>query len=323
MSPSFGNVVDALRQNDPSLTSLLLLNNSLNDKHRRQRVAKALENTTCPISHVCLAKNQLGKEGIMELLQAVKKTHVEDLDFFDNDIGDEGALELGKCIANHFGQSLKRINLSNNQIGDKGATEIAKQLAKCPKLSNLDLTRNSISCQGAAAIARELLEQSSSSSSLQYLALTHNQIGDEGAARIGLGLASNKSLQKLDLAFNRFGNKGLEGLGQGLCENSTLRVLWVHSNALLTRTGVAAFSSSLSRNTCLESFLCDKYDLRIKFYLYRNRLGLWKLLMDTPSLLPIVLSTSLAKYEGMDLCFDLVRNNPTLFANPSKQQLPC
>jgi len=255
----------------------------------------------------------VGSEGAARLFASVRTSASSHLFFVclnRSGIGDDGA----KCAARAFYgyTSLRTLRLSENRIGDDGATALASALHTCPYLTLLDLGNNRIRGPGSTSISRHLL---GGIRSLKSLFLQHNEIDDEGACSLGkLGLSSNTSLSVLSLAFNQIGNKGIKGLGDGLSTNATLEILWLHGNESITCLGVASFSTGLSTNPSLHTFLCDHYDTRVKFYLYRNKLGLWKLLRGSDSSLwPLVLSRSLAKYQGLDLCFDLVRNEPTMF----------
>ena len=62
------------------------------------------------------------------------------------------------------------------------------------------------------------------------LDLEYNKIGDDGAARLGEGLAGNTTLTELYLWNNNIGDEGAARLGEGLAGNTTLTTLGLGGN---------------------------------------------------------------------------------------------
>lgn len=252
---------------------------------------------------------------IQALMDAVRRTSIPicSINLANCRMGNAGARHLARGLKDYT--TLKSLGVCWNHLTDDAMEDMIVSFRSCHSLQNLDLDNNELGDLSALLIAKTWLTDTANCA-LQMLALNHNSITDEGTVALGRALASNSSLRNLCLAYNRVGNAGLVGLGQGLRANTTLQQLWIQGNPEITRkVGIQGFCQGLATNPSLTVFLSDLYDVRIKFYLHRNKLGFYKIMVGAHgvSLLPIVLSKTLAKYDGLDLCFDLTRNNPNLF----------
>ena len=128
---------------------------------------------------------------------------------------------------------------------------LLKGVAKSSSLQVLDLGYNSITDEGAEALAAGL----KANSSLQVLDLGYNEITDEGAEALAAGLKANSSLQQLDLKFNKITDKGGETLAARLKASSSLKQLsWVgHINLTVKGQVVDRFPP---RRTLASSCAC-------------------------------------------------------------------
>ena len=79
-----------------------------------------------------------------------------------NDVGDDGARELGVALARGMGAPLRSLCLAGNHVGEAGAEALAQALlaARC-SLTFLDLRHNDIGAEGCAALAQSLGARSS------------------------------------------------------------------------------------------------------------------------------------------------------------------
>ena len=159
-------------QNDPSLTSLNLVNNGI------------------------------GAEGAKALATALEtNTSLTSLNLLNNRIGDEGANALAAALKTNT--SLTSLNLGDNRIGDDGANALATALKTNTSLTSLNLRGNRIGAEGAKALATAL----ETNTWLTSLNLQFNDIGDDGAKALAAALKTNTSLTSLELFRNGIGDE--------------------------------------------------------------------------------------------------------------------
>ena len=122
-----------------------------------------------------------------------------------------------------FNQSQANVKLSLNEksIDDHKVKLIVKCITSS-SLECLDLTRNNIGAKGA-----EYLSKNTTWNNLQTLDLSENYIGDEGAEHLSKNTTWN-NLQILDLSWNNIGAKGAECLSKNTIWNNlqTLDLSW-------------------------------------------------------------------------------------------------
>jgi Leucine-rich repeat (LRR) protein len=194
-------LLERIKANDPTLTTLDLSNKKLNDSDIQQ-LANALATNT-NLTNLDVGWNQIGDEGAKALAANATLTN---LDVGGNQIGVEGA----KALAANA--TLTNLNVYYNQIGAKGA----KALAANTTLTNLDVWGNQIGDEGTKALA--------ANATLTYLNVRSNQIGDEGAK----ALAANATLTNLDVGWNLIGDEG----AKALAANAALTSLNVRNNQI-------------------------------------------------------------------------------------------
>jgi Ran GTPase-activating protein (RanGAP) involved in mRNA processing and transport len=101
-------------------------------------------------------------------------------------------------------------------------------LAKCPALTHLDLSVNSIKSYGAGKLAAVLAQ----CTALAHLDLSGNWIGDRGAGKLAGVLAQCTALAHLDLSFNRIGHEGAGKLAGVLGQCGSLAHLNLSDNQI-------------------------------------------------------------------------------------------
>jgi len=114
-----------------------------------------------------------------------------------------------------FLTQLQELDLSSNRVELFGVDALAAVLTGSAKtkLTSLDVSRNCLGRQGAAALAAGLDE----GCPLQHLNVSHARMGDVGAEAIAKGLNRGpKAIVWLQLQENRIGLRGLELLLQAL-----------------------------------------------------------------------------------------------------------
>jgi Leucine-rich repeat (LRR) protein len=185
-----------------------------------------------------LSHQDLTHADISVLLDVLEKsTHIKHLDLSDNDIEDEGAIELAEknktvsslelqdnwirdvgAIALATKKILIYLGLGRNDIGDASAIKFSRN----EDLSFLNIEGNHIGDVGAIALAEK-------NKTLDSLNLRGNRVGSEGAIAL---LEKNKTLRFLDLSNNEIDDKGDEGAIALLEVNKTLHFLELGSNGL-------------------------------------------------------------------------------------------
>eukprot|EP00002_Diphylleia_rotans_P037753 TRINITY_DN8475_c0_g1_i1.p1 TRINITY_DN8475_c0_g1~~TRINITY_DN8475_c0_g1_i1.p1 ORF type:complete len:1578 (+),score=343.17 TRINITY_DN8475_c0_g1_i1:333-5066(+) len=141
--------------------------------------------------------------------------------------------------------ALTRLDLSVNSISDKGAAALATLIeSKSMKLAYLELESNMIGPEGATSLCDAL----SSSNSLISLQLRRNVLGDEGVRMIAHMLCQNDSIQELGLASNQITDEGMRLLALGVERNSSLRLLDVASQAEVTEMGATFLVDAVKAN---------------------------------------------------------------------------
>ena len=111
----------------------------------------------------------------------------------------------------------------------------------------LVITRNTLECGHVLSLCRFL----ASNSTVKYLDLSQNRIGDVGAAYLGNLLKENNTLTELHLDCNSIGNKGAKSICDGLKYNTGLTRLHLQRNPC--GTGV-----------CELGIECLKYNVTLK-----------------------------------------------------------
>jgi NLR family CARD domain-containing protein 3 len=95
--------------------------------------------------------------------------------------------------------------------------------------------------------AKQLAKELATNSTLEWLSLGQNNIGDGGVIALARALAANNSLTWLQLRRTRFGDAGMEALGQLLIQNETLQWLGLGLNRF-TIVGLTFVANALKIN---------------------------------------------------------------------------
>ena len=134
--------------------------------------------------------------------------------------------------------SLVTINLSHNNIGDKGAVALGKALgAGAPALTRLQLHENRIGDTGAASIAGAM--RPGGAPSVQVLRLEFNRISDDGMRAVAEAWVAGgcDELTELYAAGNEITSAGLASLAAALDKVPRLRTLGFGSSSGGNRVG--------------------------------------------------------------------------------------
>ena len=143
--------------------------------------------------------------------------------------------------------TLQKLDMSNNSISDHGAAAISDSLKINVSLQELNLGWNNITTEGAKKIAEAIQV----TKTLQTLNLLSNNISDDGTAAISDSLKINVSLQELNLAYNKITTEGVKKIAEAIQVTKTLQKLDLWNNNI-SDDGAAAISDSLKINVSLQ-----------------------------------------------------------------------
>lgn len=250
----------------PHLTGLLLDNVGLGDAgvraltRVRSRVSALVvsRNRLTPLSaqligwsdamsltSLDLSENRVGDQGMRFLADSSMLSELRALDLTRNDVHGDGLAAFSD--APHLG-ALEHLSLAHNAITGRGLA--LGDDGGLPALRALDLSRNPLGDEGAAALARALTARTAPplhtlkldacgltgegirrllshpwAAHLEHLSLSHNGLGDEGA----LALARTPGLTRLrtlELVDSTVSSDGLRELARSPHLPSTLRAQW-------------------------------------------------------------------------------------------------
>ena len=223
-------------ETDMTVTALYLHDNGISEAGSAA-LSKMLKDN-CFVTKLDLSENKIGKLGaeaigemllenaalrelnlrgcgihgkdVQRFLGAVRgNPHLKSLDFGYNDLGDEGAIHLGKALLRN--QTLETLDVSWNNIRAPGIEELAKGLAQNKTLKELDLSWNYFLDDGAGHVRFALVQNCS----LVVLEMRSCSIHTLGAHKIADALKVNEGLEVLRIGKNPFQSAGACSLLRG------------------------------------------------------------------------------------------------------------
>ncbi|XP_021482752.1 NACHT, LRR and PYD domains-containing protein 2 [Meriones unguiculatus] len=213
------------------LTCLDLTDSELSDKG-----AKLLCNTwkqsTCKLQRVSLENCRLTEDCCKDLSLVIISQTLTHLNLAKNILGDDGIKILCESLS-HTKCILQTLVLWSCNITSNGCHHIAKMLRQTQSLEHLDLGQNRIGTVGAKILC-EVLKESKSQTNLKSLWLCGCSITPLCCKDISETLRKNKSLNTLDLAHNTLGTDAVktfcEELKLKVCPLQTLRLKFDGAN---------------------------------------------------------------------------------------------
>lgn len=218
-----------------------------------RELSSALGDSDFHVQGLLLSGNQLGDAGAVVLGRALSKSRAEWLDLSRNEIGPEGATALGKMLASH--PRLLEFDLSTNPIGD-GASTIGEALKTNAMLQTLDLTGCGIDAAGFTALGKGLQKNLA----LTELSLASNA-GGQGASAVLQALGLHPKLEILSLSNNALPAVCFEAAGKALAVNKNLRILEMKGN-LCGDEGAMWLAQGLKSNGYLQELDLGRNELR-------------------------------------------------------------
>ena len=257
------SVMKALRH-IKSLKKLSLGNNDIS-KEVSGELACAIKANEY-LEEIGLFASNLKSSAIIVLRSLTTISTLKYLNINNNHITEEAAEALASVILHNTG--LEEIDISNNNLGE-GTLKVAKALRRITSLRSLDFGNNNISKAAAGDLALaiksnkhleklclhdnnlnssaiDILESLSTISSLKFLNVNNNQIGEAGGKELALVIKNNTRLRELYFRHNNIQNSVME-ISEALQSISTIDTLDLGNNNLSERTcDKLALSSSCS-----------------------------------------------------------------------------
>ncbi|CAK8687132.1 unnamed protein product [Clavelina lepadiformis] len=198
-------------------------------------LSEAIKNLINPLETVFIHDNKLGNEGGISLSRCIH--NIKKL--FVNECGlkEEAILHFSNAIA-ALKQPVEYLDLSRNNFGDEGAVNLSKCIHN---IKGSNLSECGITSIGIKALS---LSISKASHPLDKIDLGYNKLGDAGALSLSTCLHNIKSLNVASCGISKVGIKALSNAILSLPH--PLEGLWVNSNEFGAE-GIASLSQSLHK----------------------------------------------------------------------------
>ncbi len=160
----------------------------------------------CALEEMQLRDNKMCPEESKELAQVILRVpHLTRLDISNNPkLGT--CSTIGSAIKRSCSTSLTQLKMRNCKVGREELVAMLGPMRGMFALTHLDLASNAAGDVGAKAVAELMLD--SAAASLQELNMSYNDISEEGAASLAVGLAKATSIVSIALNDNNIGPKG-------------------------------------------------------------------------------------------------------------------
>ena len=181
------------------------------------------------LQDVSITYNGIEDGQLVDIIVALSThPHLKTLKLYRNQMGRNTCMALATLVQ-WTATELSGLCLGDNAIGDEGIELLAPALAKSTLLKTLSLSRNGISSKGIESLSTLL---KSSNCKLEFVGLSGNQIGDDGAKILASSLANNVSLESLGLAGTNITNEGWTAFANLLCDSSSVHKTYLSNHTL-------------------------------------------------------------------------------------------
>jgi Ran GTPase-activating protein (RanGAP) involved in mRNA processing and transport len=295
--------VKRLLEQNTSIMELRISHNHLGSKAMKS-IAEALRNNET-LKNLDVSYNKIGNSGLCRLTSnlAISKTFIQSLDLTFNKIGSNGAVNLANLLLD-TNRTIKILNLSLNMIGAEGCVLFGSVLKYNHVLEELNLSRNDIR-EGVVSLAEGLL--GSEVTHLRRLDLSWNSLTDQGAEALANVLQKNSVLESLKLSSNAIGDDGVCALADALHADMALSELDIVGNQMRNAAPLVRLicngSYSLEKLAYEQNKLSPEQESRLKqAFEFRMNKSKWlgKLLEDIAKKKVINLNLSSRKYNYGD-----------------------
>lgn len=220
-----------LRQSG-SLSHVYLVDCALTRSAFVELMEAALDNAHGARFWLELTNNDLGTKGAKELAEALQKrraagSKVESLHTLilnANSLGADGVIALCNALT---GLPVHTLSIDNNiklgmfaGNGKEAGEAVAHFMNNTPSLRELSISGDDSHYLKAAG--NPIITALKTNTSLQYLDISRNRLGDDGVKLLADALLVNRSLTSFTAERNRVGIKGLRELHQAVLKNTAL-----------------------------------------------------------------------------------------------------
>ena len=155
--------------------------------------------TISTLKNLNINNNRITEEAGEALASVIlRNTGLKELHLSDNDLG-EGTIKVAKVLQQIT--SLRSLDFGNNNISKAAVSDLALAIKSNKHLKKLLLHDNNLHFS-----AISILESLSTISSLQFLNINNNQIGEAGGKVLALVIKNNKGLRQLYVRHNNIQN---------------------------------------------------------------------------------------------------------------------
>ena len=193
-----------------------------------------------------LEGNEIHEEGASNIVKVLNGTNIlSTLQLDGNPLGDNGLQIIFDALKQNT--TVSSLSIYGCGMTDIGMASLADVVHTNNALEKLDISSNEIDEEGASHIAEVL-----NSTSILYLWLHENPIGNNGLQTIFNALKRNKTLRNINIACCGLTDAGVASLADALYINNTLQELYIYGHQALTENGLTCLVEAVSRHSGLE-----------------------------------------------------------------------
>ena len=208
-------------------------------------IQQAVIQSCMKLKQLDLSCHHFNTEAIAAMCDSIKlDCTVKKLSICNCDITSSGIKRMTETLSD-FNHSLKKLDVSFNFLSDDGLEAIGNYLSKNSILCELNVSCTGITDVGAVKVAKAL--KVNAASTLRKLDISRNSISDDGAAAFGECLKTNNTLLKLDLSFNQITVKSMTIFADAIQENKGLCTLKLEG-LISDEDGVMAILHAMYKN---------------------------------------------------------------------------
>eukprot|EP00762_Andalucia_godoyi_P007697 ANDGO_07897.mRNA.1 hypothetical protein PTSG_09285 len=265
-------------------------------------LASAVGMSQCPLRRIWLKSNQLSPVGCGSIARSLASNGVlEEFILEDNVIADTTV--FGEFLLKN--KTLRRLSLIGCWIDSEETEALASFLRRNPhsSLTKIDLSRNSISSQGCAALAKSLPHLPL----LEEFSVAFNPIGNDGVEHLAMQFARFSTLDLRGCGIGVWGVEKIASVAMTVpVQNLKWKIVLLDDNRVASR-GCLALAKELGRISGLEELSLVNTKIGEK-----GAIALSRASANHPNLRRIVLSNNLVADNGaLGLCF-AASGNPRL-----------
>ena len=200
--------------------------------------------------------NKAGDAGatllVNTLLASSSTNAMHEINFNDEDIGDEGARAFARLL--QADPLLGTLRLEKNRITDEGAVALYSALKYNTHIKSLYMGSNQQLTDKAAEAAAEALRLNKPEKMEALKLFDIKGIGDKGAAAVAEAMKVNTAIFEMNLAGCSIGDQGAIALADALRVNngckSRLHKYYLHNNRIGDR-GALALADAIAHGHCM------------------------------------------------------------------------